>query len=604
MALEISYVNLGTYPNDGFGDDLRTAFEKSNASFKSLEENVVLSAINLGNGSPVWVDKVGNDLRFRSFKSPDNPDIKEKLTIGYDSEHLVFSSIAIADLIEDVSPELGGDLNLNTFNINGSGNILINGDIEADLITANTRFLGNLIGDVISFGLSTFQNIDINGGSIDNTVIGFINPTAIFGTEITATSRFFGGLTGDVLGDITSTGISTFQDIRTTGGEINSTLIGNINPSAITGTTITATNNFVGTLFGDVLGDITSIGLSTFENIDINGGEINSTLIGNINPSAITGTTITATNNFVGSLTGQVSSIENHSLEDLNNVSNISPTTGQVLSWNGTSWTPSTRVSRIIAGNNITISPTNGEGEVTINSTGGSGIPEGFDFGNITPSNMFELLVQATPIDFGGFTTPSSLNLDLGFILDEPLPPPDPTYSLTSNVLTVDEGSVVIITLTTTDVSNGTVIPYQITGVSSSDINGTSLTGSFVILNNSATLNIPVNTDLIEENETLTLTLVGILPSTFISIDINDFEIPEDFDGGGPSTVIFDVDVDGGDPSQIGIEFILDGGVIEGIGLLPPILDGGSPFSIPTVILDGESPSTPITVIIDAENIL
>jgi hypothetical protein len=47
----------------------------------------------------------------------------------------------------------------------------------------------------------------------------------------------------------------------------------------------------------------------------------------------------------------------------------------------------------------------------------------------------------------------------------------NPTYSLTTSSAEVNEGDTINITLTTTDISNGTEIPYTITGVTTDDIN-------------------------------------------------------------------------------------------------------------------------------------
>jgi hypothetical protein len=109
----------------------------------------------------------------------------------------------------------------------------------------------------------------------------------------------------------------------------------------------------------------------------------------------------------VGNISGNAGTVTNgvyttssiNSLADVDTVS-VAPTSGQALVWNsGTSkWVPGSvsgggGVSKIIAGTNITISPTNGLGEVTINSTGGGG------GGNL---------------DFGTFTAPAGFSFDLG----------------------------------------------------------------------------------------------------------------------------------------------------------------------------------------------
>ena len=70
-----------------------------------------------------------------------------------------------------------------------------------------------------------------------------------------------------------------------------------------------------------------------------------------------------------------------------------------------------------------------------------------------------------------------------------------PTYSLSTSASTINEGQSFTVTLDTTNVANGTNVPYTITGVSSADIGGVSLTGTFTILNNSATITINVTAD-------------------------------------------------------------------------------------------------------------
>jgi hypothetical protein len=96
------------------------------------------------------------------------------------------------------------------------------------------------------------------------------------------------------------------------------------------------------------------------------------------------------------------------------------------------------------------------------------------------------------------------------------------TYALSTSATTVTEGDVFVITLTTTNVFNGTTVPYTITGVSSSDINNASLSGNFTINSNSATQSFTTTADLISEGtETFTLTL-GSPASGSINVSIRD----------------------------------------------------------------------------------
>ena len=102
----------------------------------------------------------------------------------------------------------------------------------------------------------------------------------------------------------------------------------------------------------------------------------------------------------------------------------------------------------------------------------------------------------------------------------------NPTYSLTTSSAEVNEGDTINITLTTTDISNGTEIPYTITGVTTDDINDASLTGIFVIQSGTATLAIAVTADasLSEGAETLQIVLDNGAGGT-VQVTINDSSV-------------------------------------------------------------------------------
>lgn len=97
-----------------------------------------------------------------------------------------------------------------------------------------------------------------------------------------------------------------------------------------------------------------------------------------------------------------------------------------------------------------------------------------------------------------------------------------PTYLLSSNVSTVNEGDAITFTLNTTMLDTGTIIPYTITGVSVSDISLSTLTGNFVTdATGKATLSFSIINDIATEgNETLILTLNALNVSK--SVIIND----------------------------------------------------------------------------------
>jgi hypothetical protein len=105
----------------------------------------------------------------------------------------------------------------------------------------------------------------------------------------------------------------------------------------------------------------------------------------------------------------------------------------------------------------------------------------------------------------------------------------NPTYSFQANVASVSEGQSVKFTLVTTDIASGTAIPYEITGVSSADINGASLTGNFTVNNSgTATIDLTITTtaDLTTEgNETLTIRLTTAPNNPSVSITIVDSSV-------------------------------------------------------------------------------
>lgn len=86
-----------------------------------------------------------------------------------------------------------------------------------------------------------------------------------------------------------------------------------------------------------------------------------------------------------------------------------------------------------------------------------------------------------------------------------------PTYSLTRSAASANEGTTVIYTLATTSVINGTEIPYTITGISQEDLSFGSVTGNFVINNNTASISATLASDLLTEG-TETITIVATTP--------------------------------------------------------------------------------------------
>jgi len=98
----------------------------------------------------------------------------------------------------------------------------------------------------------------------------------------------------------------------------------------------------------------------------------------------------------------------------------------------------------------------------------------------------------------------------------------NPTYTLSSNFSTRNEGTSVIVTLTTTLVADGSTFPYTFTGVSAADLSAGALTGTFVVYSNTASATFTFANDVStnEGTETFTLSLDNLAPT--VSVTVND----------------------------------------------------------------------------------
>jgi hypothetical protein len=179
MTTPIQTINLGSYPNDGTGDDLRTAFTKVNTNFNTLfTEGAIVNGTNLGTGVGVFADKNNTtlNLEFKSLTSDASVNIVDNGT------NIHFSSVTT--LSTDTNPSLTHDLNLNGHNV-------VNGDTQTTIFGYDLNALNSVIsGQVASsqfmldFGSivkpTGWQRDALKGYSLDlngtGVIDGFSNP--------------------------------------------------------------------------------------------------------------------------------------------------------------------------------------------------------------------------------------------------------------------------------------------------------------------------------------------------------------------------------------------------------------------------------------------
>ena len=144
----------------------------------------------------------------------------------------------IDSVLADTSPQLGGNLDLNNFNINGTGSIDINGTITAsgtvnlgdgvgsDILVIGGAIQGHLVPDAdathnLGSPAKYWNEAWLNQLNVDSQItaeriqadIIADDSTVVFNSSTgqIAAAQISGTMTGDVVGNITSAGTSAFS---------------------------------------------------------------------------------------------------------------------------------------------------------------------------------------------------------------------------------------------------------------------------------------------------------------------------------------------------------------------------------------------------------
>jgi hypothetical protein len=207
--MSLQQINLGTVANDGTGDDIRTAFQKIISNFNQLDARTpeATTVVNLGNGQGVFASKDDAELRFKTIVGGQNVTLTatgETITVDVNAgvtqfsveadsgsvlvtenstikieggrlvttqrtgNSIVVNTSALGSVVEDESPELGGNLNANGKDI-GSVN-------RIDAAEFNGFFLGNLVGRVHDIDIRdiNFYRVPDNSWDFNGIVIGSV----------------------------------------------------------------------------------------------------------------------------------------------------------------------------------------------------------------------------------------------------------------------------------------------------------------------------------------------------------------------------------------------------------------------------------------------
>lgn len=150
--MTIQSINLGTYPNDGTGDDLRTAFTKVNSNFTSLYTQLTnLNGQNIGSGAGIFSNDTAGIMSFKSITGSNGITVTSTGT----TVNIAAPNPPLTVLQQDASPTLGGNLNLNTHNIVGVG------DVQTTVWGLDIRQISNQLQTILTTGFGdqgTFAN--------------------------------------------------------------------------------------------------------------------------------------------------------------------------------------------------------------------------------------------------------------------------------------------------------------------------------------------------------------------------------------------------------------------------------------------------------------
>ena len=183
------------------------------------------------------------------------------------------------------------------------------------------------------------------------------------------------------------------------------------------------------------------------------------------------------------------------------------------------------------------------------------------------------------------------------FPVDDSVTGTDPTFNVVANRSTVPEGEFVIYTVTTTNVVNGSIIYYRLTGdgITPSDIVGNKLNGEFVIQNNEAKITVGIAEDTeVEDEETLTFTISGNGASVDVLITSESSLSDSDEGVGDDTSTVFE---QFRPPTVNTVNVITDdnGGIIE-----IPVDDKGDAWAEPPIVfISGEGVGATATALLD-----
>jgi hypothetical protein len=137
-----------------------------------------------------------------------------------------FSDSPSGDLVDDTTPQLGGDLDLNSSNITGTGNIDITGQVTLGGSSPEIKFNNSTDGGIeIAMRLNTSEGLEFyepeDSDKVQFTIKDDSGVDATYGYAVNGTSVIDSGKNIQNIGNITLTGTVDGRDVATDGTKLD-----------------------------------------------------------------------------------------------------------------------------------------------------------------------------------------------------------------------------------------------------------------------------------------------------------------------------------------------------------------------------------------------
>ena len=223
------------------------------------------------NDSPVFIKQKNGKIQFKKTRKHNNQDVEtdEEMSVGIGSTAsintsgiitatsfhgngsnltgLTHSQVsgAMGDLVDDTTPQLGGNLDLNSNDITGTGDINITGDISATTVSIAGTLTYEDVTNVDSVGVITARSgVNVTGNI---TVTGTVD-----GRDIASDGTKLDGIEAGATADQTASEILTaIKTVDGTGSGLDADTLDGVQGSSFLRSD--ATDTFTGTITGSTL---------------------------------------------------------------------------------------------------------------------------------------------------------------------------------------------------------------------------------------------------------------------------------------------------------------------------------------------------------------